>query len=72
MTEQDADAIRDTFDRDQDDAAVRDMTNQIARHFLTMKAAGMSEAAALVIVRDFQRYLMVGMDVEMVFAGAED
>lgn len=63
--------LQATMDRDQDDAAIRDITNQTARHFVTMKAAGMSEASALILTRDFQNALM-GSDLMFAFAEVDE
>lgn len=63
----DIEQMQDTFDRDQDDAAINDITKQVARHFVTLwRGTGMSEASALILTRDFQRMLMDGVDVQYV------
>jgi len=69
----DIEQMQDTFERDQDDAAINDITKQVARHFGTLRlGAGMSEAAALVLTRDFQRFLMAGEpDIEYAFGEVE-
>lgn len=54
----DTNDMQDVFDRDQNDAALNDIGVQTARHFLTLRATTMSEGAALVLTRDFQRSLM--------------
>lgn len=63
----DIEQMQDTFDRDQDDAAIRDITLQVRDHFIQMRyGTQMSEGAALVLTRDFQRMLMGGVDVQYV------
>jgi len=63
----DIEQMQDTFDRDQDDAAIRDITNQVRDHFIQMRyGTQMSEGAALILTRDFQRMLMGGVDVQYV------
>lgn len=65
--------MQDTFDRDQNDAALNDISRQVARHFLMMRAAKMSEASALILARDFQKSLMDGgIDVEFVLDGVSE
>lgn len=63
----DIEQMQDTFDRDQDDAAIRDITNQVRDHFMQMRyGTQMTEASALILTRDFQRMLMGGVDVQYV------
>lgn len=63
----DIEQMQDTFDRDQDDAAIRDITLQVRDHFIQMRyGTQMSEGAALILTRDFQRMLMGGVDVQYV------
>ena len=63
----DIEQMQDTFDRDQDDAAIRDITKQVRDHFFQLRyGTQMSEGAALILTRDFQRMLMGGVDVQYV------
>jgi len=63
----DIEQMQDTFDRDQDDAAIRDITRQVRDHFMQMRyGTQMTEASALILTRDFQRMLMGGVDVQYV------
>lgn len=71
MTDHESDAIRDVHERDQNDAALHDITKQTARHYLMMRATQMSEASALILTRDFQNALM-GSDLTFAFAEVDE
>lgn len=67
MTDHNAEAMQATFERDQNDAAIHDITKQVVRHFLMLQMTKMSEATALTLTRDFQRFLMGEPEIEYVF-----
>lgn len=58
MTDQEAEQISGTFARDQNDAEILDITKQVARHCIHLKAIGLSEGAVVMLAQDFQRLLM--------------
>lgn len=58
MGDHEAEVTQTVFERDQNDAAIHDISKQVARHYLMMRATKMGDAAALVLTRDFQNALM--------------
>jgi hypothetical protein len=65
-----AGALADTHERDQEDAAIFDITKSVARHFRTLRAEGMGETTAAALCDGFQHALMVGGNATLTLIGA--
>lgn len=66
----DIEQLRDIHELDQDSAAIDDVSKQVASHFMKLRyGCRMSEGSALILTRDFQKYLMVGDDASIVIRG---
>lgn len=66
-----ADALTDTHERDQEDAAIFDISKAVARHYRTLRAEGMGEMTAASLCEGFQRELMGGNDATLTLVGME-
>jgi predicted amino acid-binding ACT domain protein len=72
MTDHEADATQAVFERDQNDAAIHDISKQVMRHYTMMRAVKMSEESAVTLTLAFQNALMGGVDVTYEIVGAND
>ena len=55
------DEAQAVFDREQNDAEIRNITGQVTNHFIQLHyGAKMSEESAVLLTRDFQKFLMAG------------
>ena len=56
------DEAQAVFDRDQNDAEIRNITDLVVNHFIKLHyGAKMSEESAVLLTRDFQKFLMTGV-----------
>jgi hypothetical protein len=58
MGDHEAEATQVVFERDQNDAAIHDISKQVARHYMMMRAVKISEASAVALALAFQNALM--------------
>lgn len=69
MSDEQTEILNDLHERDQEDAAIFDVSKSVARHYRTLRAEGMGESSAVELCQSFQFSLMGGSDATLTVVG---